>query len=145
MKQLNVVRLVLAGLVSAIILYVFEGVTNAVILAGPWKSWGLIADRAFVMPSPGTSLMFWGLQALVGGLVAAFVYTAIRAWVGVNLRAAWLSAVVVWGAGWLGMTLDKMAMGLEPPILMYGNLLAALLGLLVGQIAGSFIYKDNEA
>ncbi len=144
MKQLNSVRLVLAGLVSAVILYVFEGVTNAVILAGPWKSWGLIADRVFVMPSPGASLMFWGLQALVAGLVAAFVYAAIRAWVGVNLRAAWLSAIVVWGVGWLGMTFDKMAMGLEPPILMYGNLLAALLGLLAGQIAASFVYKDRD-
>ncbi len=143
MKQLNLVRMILGGLLSGVILYVFEGVTNTLILGSQWKSWGLIANQVFATPPEGLSLTYWAIQALIAGLAGTFVYAAIRAWVGVNLRAAYISALVVWATGWLGMAMDQKAMGLEPPILVYGNLLAALLGLLAGQIAASFVYKEG--
>lgn len=145
MKYLNVPRFVLAGLVSGIIIYVIESILNAVILGGDWKIWSAIASRTFPMPPETNSLIFWALQALIAGWAATFVYAAIRAWVGVNLRAAYISGLVVWAVGWLGMSFDKLAMGIEPVKMIYYNLLAALLALLVGQVAASFIYKDKAS
>ena len=142
MKQLNVLRMVLAGLVSGFIIYAFEGVTNGVILSHGWKLWAALANRVFVLPDANYSLIMWGIQALIAGLIGAFVYAAIRVWVGINLRAAYISAVIIWGVGWLGMSMDKLALGVEPTGFVHDNLLAALLGCLVGQIAVSFIYKD---
>ncbi|MGZ3305115.1 MAG: hypothetical protein ACXU8U_04570 [Asticcacaulis sp.] len=145
MKNLNPLRLIIAGLVSGLILYLFESITNGVILAGPWKSWSLITSRAFAMPSMATSLTFWGLQALVAGLAAVFVQVLIKDWAGNRLRAAYVSALIVWVPGWLGLSFDKIALGLEPPLMIYANLLTALLGLLAGQYAAGYIYKDRPA
>ena len=142
-KNLNIVRLVLAGLASGVIIYVVEGVTNGAILAHGWKLWSAVAERAFVMPDATYSLIMWGVQALIAGLVGAFVYAGIRVWTGVNLRAAYVSGLIIWAVGWLGMSMDKLALGVEPHKFIYYNLLAALLGCLIGQIAGSFIYKDK--
>jgi len=145
MKNLNLPRMILCGLLSGFILYVVLGVTNGLILAGQWKAWALIAQQVFAMPSQGYSLTFWAIQALIAGLTASFVHAGLLAWVGIRFRAAYVSALVVWATGWLGMAMDQKAMGLEPPILVYGNLLAALLGLLAGQFAGSFVYRDRVA
>ena len=145
MKYLNLTRLILGGVLSGVVLYIFEGVTNTLILGDQWKSWDLIAGQVFAMPPMGVSLVYWAVQALVAGLAGTFIYAAIRAWVGVDLRAAYMSGLIVWAVGWLGMAMDQKAMGLEPPILVYGNLLAALLGLLAGQMAASFVYRDRAA
>lgn len=145
MKNLDLVRLVLAGLASALIIYIFEAVLNAVILGNAWKVWGLVAAQVFRSPPETTSMIMWALQCLVAGLTATFVYAAIRAWVGVNLRAAYISGLIVWAVGWLGMSFDKLAMGIEPTKMIYYNLLAALLACLLGQVAASFIYKDKAS
>ncbi len=142
MKHLNIARLFIAGIVSGVVIYVFESVTNAVILGHDWKLWGAVADRVFVMPAPGLSLAYWGVQSLVAGVVGAFVYAGLRTWIGNSLRAGWVSGVLIWAVGWLGLSFDKLAMGIEPHKMVYYNLLAALLGCLVGQVLVSLIYKD---
>ncbi|MFT4075537.1 MAG: hypothetical protein QM647_08385 [Asticcacaulis sp.] len=143
MKRLDVVRLILGGLVSAIIIYLIETVTNAVVLGRDWQDWSAIARTAFVMPSGTVSMIHWGLQTLIAGIAGTFIYAGIRTWVGANLRAAWISGVIVWAIGWLGMSMDKMAMGIEPHKMIHYNLLAALIACLLGQVVASFIYKDR--
>ena len=143
MKHLNIVRLILAGLVSAVIIFVFEGVANGVVLSDDWKVWAAFAGKVFIMPSVGYSMTLWAVQALAAGLSGAFIYAGIHKWVGAKMRAAYVSALLIWAPGWLGLTLDKMAMGVETLKLLDFNLLAALLGCLVGQFAASFIYRDK--
>ena len=145
MKHLDLLRLVLAGLASGIIIYGVESVLNGVILGTDWKLWSLVASRVFTMPAETKSLIFWGIQALIAGWAGTFVYAAIRTWVGVNLRAAYVSGLVVWAVGWLGMSFDKLALGIEPTKMIYYNLLAALLACLLGQVAASFIYRDKAS
>lgn len=145
MKQLDIVRFVLAGLVSGIVIYVIESILNGVILAGDWKAWSVVAAQIFRMPPEANSLIFWGVQALIAGWAGTFVYAAIREWVGVNLRAAYIAGLVVWAVGWLGMSFDKLALGIEPTKMIYYNLLAALLACLLGQVAASFIYRDKSS
>ncbi len=143
MKQINLVRLILGGLVSGIIIYVIEAITNAVILGKDWQMWGTVAKTVFPMPSESVSLIHWALQALVAGIGGTFIYAGIRTWAGANLRAAWISGLIIWAVGWLGMSFDKMAMGIEPAKMVHYNVLAALLACLLGQVAASFIYKDK--
>ena len=145
MKQLDIVRLVMAGLVSGIVIYVVESILNGVILAADWKAWSVVASQIFRMPPETNSLIFWGIQALIAGWAGTFVYAAIRAWVGVNLRAAYISGLAVWAVGWLGMSFDKLALGIEPNKMIFYNLLAALLACLLGQVAASFIYRDKTS
>jgi hypothetical protein len=144
MKNLNIVRLLLAGLVSGIIIYGFEAVTNGVILGHDWKLWSAFATRVFEMPDEGLSLALWAGQALIAGWVGTFVFAAIKDWVGVRPRAAYMSGLIVWATGWLGLSLDNLAVGVVPAKMVFDNLLAALLGCLIGQMVASFIYKDNS-
>ncbi len=143
MKSLNPVRLILAGLASGVIIYLFETITNAVILGTDWKIWSAMAAVNFRMPDETASLVFWFIQALIAGVAGMFIYAGIRTWVGVNMRAAYISGLVVWAVGWLGMSLDKLALGIEPAKMIYYNLLTALLACLLGQIVASLIYKDK--
>lgn len=99
MKQINLVRLILGGLVSGIIIYVIEAVTNAVILGKDWQMWGTVAKTVFPIPSESVSLIHWALQALVAGIAGTFIYAGIR----------------TWAVGWLGMSFDKMAWGSNRP------------------------------
>ncbi|HVZ30359.1 MAG TPA: hypothetical protein VG839_08190 [Asticcacaulis sp.] len=143
MKNLNIVRLLLAGLVSGIIIYGFEAVTNAVILGHDWLLWSALATRLFVMPNEGLSLALWAGQALIAGWVGTFVFAAIKDWVGMRQRAAYMSGLIVWAPGWLGLSLDNLAVGVVPAKMVYDNLLAALLGCLIGQMVASLIYRDK--
>ena len=143
MKQINLMRLILGGLVSGIIIYVIEAITNAVILGKDWQMWGTVAKTVFPMPSESVSLIHWALQALIAGIAGTFIYAGIRTWVGANLRAAWISGLIIWVVGWLGMSFDKMAMGIEPAKMVHYNVLAALLACLLGQVVASLIYKDK--
>ncbi|MCR6660932.1 MAG: hypothetical protein NVV72_16940 [Asticcacaulis sp.] len=143
MKQINLLRLILGGLVSGIIIYVIEAVTNAVILGKDWQMWGAVAKTVFPMPSESVSLVHWALQALVAGIAGTYIYAGIRTWAGANLRAAWVSGLLIWAVGWLGMSFDKMAMGIEPARMVHYNVLAALIACLLGQVAASYVYKDK--
>lgn len=143
MKSLNIPRLILAGMVSGVIIYFALFIANGVILSREWGLWKVFADRVFQMTPEGLSLVFWAAQAAITGVAGTFIYAAIRRWIGVNLRAAYVSALLVWSTGWLGMSFDKLAFGIEPARMIYYNLLAALLGCLTGQFAAAYIYKDK--
>ena len=144
MKQLDILRLILAGLASAAIIYIIEAITNTAVLGKDWEAWKTVVGTVVTFPSETASLIHWALQALVAGVAGTFIYAGIRTWVGTNLRAAWISGVIIWAVGWLGMSFDKMAMGVEPAKMVHYNVLAALLACLLGQIAASYIYKDKS-
>lgn len=144
MKNLNIVRLLLAGLVSGIIIYGFLAIANTLVLGHDWQLWTAVATRVFVLPDATSSLILWGGQALIAGWVGTFVFAASKDWIGVRLRAAYVSGLIVWATGWLGLSLDNLAIGVVPPKMVFYNLLAALLGCLAGQMAASFIYKDKS-
>jgi hypothetical protein len=143
MKNLNIVRLLLAGLVSGLIIYGFEAVTNTVILGHDWQMWSAFAVRVFIMPSEGLSLVLWGVQALIAGWVGTLVFAAIKDWVGMRQRAAYISGLIVWATGWLGLSFDNLAVGVVPAKMVFDNLLAALFGCLIGQMVASLIYRDK--
>lgn len=144
MKNLNIVRLLLGGLASAAVIYLAEYIVNGVILAHGWMLWGAVVNRSFVTPPEGVSMALWAAQALIAGIAGTFVYAAILDWVGIRMRAAYISALVVWSVGWLGMSLDKLALGVEPAKMIHYNMLAALLACLVGQYLASLIYRDKD-
>jgi hypothetical protein len=143
MKSLDVMRLIMGGLVSGIIIYIIESLTNAVILGKDWQVWGAVAKTVYPMPPESIPLIHWALQALISGIAGTFIYAGIRTWTGANLRSAWISGLIIWGVVWLGMSMDKIAMGIEPHKMIHYNLLAALPACLLGQVAASFIYKDK--
>lgn len=143
MQNLNIIRLLLAGLASAVVIYLAEFIVNGLILGHAWLMWSAVASRVFVMPAEGLSYALWAAQALVAGITGAFVYAAIRDWVGIRMRAAYISALVVWAVGWLAMSFDKLAMGVEPAKMIHYNMLAALLACLAGSFLISVIYKHK--
>ncbi len=143
MKTFNVLRWALAGLAMAVVIYVLEAVANTAVLGNDWKDWAANADKVFRMPNPAISLVHWALQALVAGLAGAYIHAAGHRWVGKPLASGLAAGFVIWAVGWLGMTMDKMAMGIEPMKVMHINLLFAFIGCMLGGVAVSYIYKDK--
>ena len=143
MKGFNPLRWLLAGLVFGVIIYVLEAIANTAVLGKDWMAWAAITAKAYPAPNETMSLIHWGFQALVGGLVGAFIYAASHAWFDDKVKAGLSAGFIIWAVGWLGMTFDKMAMGNEPMKLLHVNLLFAIAACLLGGVATAYIYKDK--
>ncbi|ESQ73858.1 hypothetical protein [Asticcacaulis sp. AC402] len=143
MQNLNGSRLVLGGVTSGVIVFALLAITNTAILGAVWEDWLAIAKPVFPMPYQNISIGLWAGQSIIAGLVGTFIYAAIKDWIGAKLRASYVSGLLVWAVGWLGLSLDKLAIGVESEKTIYYNLLAALLGCLIGQFVASHIYKDR--
>ena len=140
--KINILKLSLAAILAAIVIFGAESVANAVILKTQWEVWAAQAKKAFIAPSMTYSMSLWALQSVIGGIGIAWIFACDETRMANRLNSALKAGFIVWFVGWFGAGLDKMAMGVQNGQLMHINLIAALLGCLIGGWLISLDYKD---
>jgi uncharacterized protein YacL len=143
MAHTNRVRVVLGGLLAGVIINLVEYITNGVILRDAWVR----AMQALGKPaafSAGAIVMFnvWGFLL---GIAAVWLYAAIRPRYGQGPATAIRAGVVSWVMAVFLANLSNYPMGLFPARLLVITSIVALIEIVLGTLAGAWVYKEEAA
>jgi hypothetical protein len=140
---MNIGRLILGGLVAGIIYFIGDGVVHGALLKQQWAAvLGAInvdADKA--LKTPG----IFGLYDLVKGLVAVWIYAAIRPRLGPGAKTAVVAGIITWLAA-----VPLPLVGLLPMKFFSAGFVAqwsvyALVPMVLGALVGAWLYREESA
>ena|ERR1700744_4763537 len=144
MGKMNFRRWLLAGMVAGIIFDILGFVIDGIWLKPAWQagmqSLGLsgFAPRAWA---------WFNVLGIVNGLLALWIYCAIRPRFGKGVNTAFKAALSVWVIGSVIPNLSFMVFSGVPfsRALATYTTLGAFIQIMVGVVAGGAIYKEAEA
>jgi hypothetical protein len=141
--RINYTRVLLGGLVAGVIIDAIEFVVNTFFLGPDWAE----AMRRLGRTEPATAAQtaLFNVWGLLMGIVAVWTYAAFRPRFGAGPRAAGVAALTIWAAGYLLSMLPPAILELFPIRLIVIAVGVGLLELIVGTVAGAWIYTEEEA
>lgn len=139
MGRINMGRVILGGLLAGLIVNVSEFILNGVLLAKDMED----AMRVLNRPPMDNGMIVWFiLFGFALGIVALWVYAAIRPRFGASPRTAALAAVAVWLLAYLYPSAFIGVMQLFPTKLMVIGALWGLPEIVIATVAGAWLYTE---
>jgi hypothetical protein len=139
MSSINMGRVVVGGLVAGLLINVSEFVLNAVVLAEDMNA----AMAALNRPPIDNGMIVWFVLLAFGiGIMAVWVYAAVRPRFGPGVQTAICASLVVWGLAYLYPNVTTIVLGLFPIRLMIIATVWGLVEVLVAGVAGAWIYTE---
>lgn len=141
MASINWGRLILGGLIAAIIMFLTDGFMHEQLLRSDWEAiyTGL---RAAEPEHQSTSLLYFGVFELGRGLISLLLYATMRTHFGPGPKTAVLAGI----AGWIAFSLTGPAQFIPLGFFSTGLWMKVaalqLVTSIVATIAGAAIYKD---
>lgn len=144
MSKINWGRVVVGGLVAAIIAFLTDGFLHESLLSADWKA---VYDNLGVSPAEehsSTHLVYFAIFELGRGLVSMLVYVMMRSHLGPGPKTAALAGVVAW----LAFSVTGPAQFI--PLGFFSNALWLKVGAfqlvtsIVAALAGAALYKDAK-
>lgn len=142
MGKMNIGRLIAGGLVAGLIINIAEGVTNGAILGQQWKDWAAKMAPVTQQPTNAQAMTLWTILAFVLGLIAIWMYAAVRTRFGPGPKTAMIVGLVLWILYWPLVTVQHTALGTVPLNMEIIGDIGGLVGAMLGVFAGAAIYKE---
>lgn len=141
MARINCSRLVLGGLIAAIIMFFTDGFIHERLVSADWRA--VYAGLRAAEPEPhGSSMVYFALFELGRGLISMLLYATMRAYFGAGPKTAVLAGI----ASWIAFSLTGPAQFI--PLGFFSTALWLKVGALhfvtsiLATIAGAAMYKD---
>jgi len=141
--RINIGRVILGGIVSAIVLFIASGIINGAVLGSAWQEWLRAMGSLNHAPAEPVGLAIWAVVSLVFGFTGIWIYAGIRPRFGAGPKTALLAGLLLWLAGWLAPALGQLALGAIPPYVTVVGCLGGLGGCLLAVLAGAAVYKET--
>ena len=141
MGKINWTRVMLGGLVAGLIINIFEFVLNGVVLAKDMEA----AISALGRQMGGGQLVMFTVWGFLVGIFAVWLYAGIRPRYGAGPKTALCAGAGVWCLGYLLAAVTPIALHLFPRRLMAIGLAVGLVEVLVGTVAGAWLYREKTA
>jgi hypothetical protein len=90
MGQINWTRVVLGGVVAAVILFVAGFIIHGLILGPDWMAWGAAGHMPLAL-SHGAMTVVWIIVSLINGITGVWIYASIRPRYGAGAQTALLA------------------------------------------------------
>ena len=142
MHKINNGRMILAGIVAAVILDILEYVSNGVLLASAWAD---SLKHIGVAPLSVRGIIAFNVWSVVVGFLAVWLYVAIRPRFGPGPKTALLAAAVVWALGWPLSMVAPLAMHVVPRSLAINSVLLGIPEMAIAVLIGAAVYKEESA
>src|SRR5688500_18290347 len=97
MASINWSRLILGGLIAAVILFLTDGFIHETLVRADWEA----VYAGLKAPEPvesATSMVYFGLFELGRGLISLLLYATMRTHFGVGPKTAALAGIASWTA-----------------------------------------------
>ncbi len=139
MGKINAGRVILGGLLAGLVMNVGEYVLNGVILHDDWDS----AMRSLgKQPIGGQAIAVFLALGFLVGIVAVFVYAAIRPRFGAGAKTAIWAGLIVWALTSLFTAIGQWPTGIFPTKLLLVPLVWELIQNPIATVAGAWLYKE---
>jgi hypothetical protein len=140
MGKINMGRVLLGGILAGLVADALGFLVDGLLLAPRWTD----GMQRLGHPDFSSSMWIWfNVLGLVGGILAVWIYAAIRPRLGPGMKAAICAGLVVWALGSLLPNFSFMVVaGLFSKHLALYTTLGAAAEVVLGTIAGASIYKE---
>jgi hypothetical protein len=144
MGKTNWSRVFLGGLLAGVVFFILGWAAYAVYLA---RLWGSALEALGRPPSAMTFGAYVStiVSALVLGILAVWLYSAIRPRYGAGARTAACAGLAFWALLSLFPSLSLASMGLFSANLLVIDCLSSLVIYIVGTLAGAWIYREEQS
>ena len=139
MKNINLVRVLLGGLLAGVILNVGEFLLNDVILGTQMREF----FARYRIPEPGGSFLILAVTlTFVMGIVLVFVYALIRSRLGPGVKTAVVAGLIMWFSVYIYTgAINGFLFGIPLNVMMIA-FVWGLIQYVIGAIAGAWAYKE---
>jgi hypothetical protein len=143
MKQINVGRIILGGVVAAVIINAIEWVMNGVVLKADWAA----AMQSLNRPTDvsGFAIAIYNIVGLLEGIVGVWLYAAISGRYGSGPITRAKAGLVTWTLASLIPNLGILAANLLPGRLMMFASIVDFVAILLGVTMGAILYREESA
>jgi hypothetical protein len=142
MEQINWSRVITGGLLAGLIMNIGEFILNGVFLAKDIEE----ANRKLNLPAPGGAFIAKAVVLVFTlGIVAVFVYAAIRPRFGAGPKTGVLAGLVVWLLSFVYPSILNTAAGIIPLNLMLIGLAWGLVEVTLATTLGAWLYRETRA
>jgi hypothetical protein len=139
MGRINMGRVVVGGLLAGLVINVSEAILNGVVFADDMNA----AMAALNRPPIDNRMIVWFVVLGFGlGIVAVWLYAAIRPRFGPGVRTAVLASLAVWLLAYLYPNVFIAITNLFPTRLMVIGTVWGLVEIVVATIAGAWAYTE---
>ena len=141
--RINWTRVILGGLLAGLIVNVCEFLVNGLILGSEWAAAMKALNKSPDM-GIGPTAAFW-LWGFLIGIYALWLYATLRPRFGPGPKTAGITGFLVWIPASLLAMIGPAAMHLFRYRLIAVGVVLALVEIIIGTVAGAWLYKEGEA
>jgi hypothetical protein len=141
MGRINWGRVLLGGLAAGLVINVSEAILNGVVARDAFAE----AMKALNLDPEAGSLAVWFVYGFAIGILAIWLYAAIRPRFGPGPKTALMAGVFVWILAYLFPTIAQLNMGMLPTGLAWLGLNWGLVEVLIATLLGAWIYREEPA
>jgi hypothetical protein len=142
MGNINWGRMVLGGIVAAVILFIVDYIVNGVILIQQWTDAMTALGRPVVTPDAGFLVIVAILNLLIG-LTALWIYTGIRPRYGASVQTAIYAGLATWVLVHLVAGISLQLAGLLPASIIWTGIVVGFFAVPIATVAGAYLYKEE--
>jgi hypothetical protein len=140
MGKINWARVFLGGLVAGIIIFIFEFVTNGLVLGRDFDA----AMKALGRTMAPSALVIFAIWSLLAGISAIWLYAAARPRFGPGAKTAALTGFAFWIFSYALPAMGQWALHLFPYRLIAIGTCVGLIEVIIGSIAGAALYLEEQ-
>ncbi len=129
------------GLLAGLIINIGEFILNEPILGAELKE--VMAGMNQEPPGSG-AIMIFVIMGFAVGILAVWLYAAIRPRFGPGAKTAACAGLTVWALGWLVPNISFMAMGWFPMNLLVIATVWSLVEVTLATVAGAWLYTESD-
>ena len=141
MGKINTGRVIVGGLLAGLVINAGEFVLNGVILAKDWEEAMKALNKE---PIAMQAIAIFLAVGFLTGIVAVWVYAAIRPRFGASAKTAVCAGLVVWTLGSLFVSIGQAPLGLFPRRLLVIGVVWSLVETILATVAGASLYKEES-
>ena len=143
MAHTNRGRVILGGLLAGVMINLVEFVTNGLILKDSWAQ----VMQAMGKPAEpsGSAILLFNVWGFLLGMVAVWVYAAIRPRYGAGAGTAIRAGLAAWVLAVFLADLSLAGAGLLPVRMLVITALVELFEIPLATVVGAWIYKEEQA
>ena len=139
MSKINFGRVLLGGIVAGLVIDISEFILNTAVVGADMNA---ALTRMNLPPIGNQAAAIFVVLGFIVGILAIWLYAAIRARYGPGPKTALRSGATVWFFAYLYSGIGMMCMGMFPVRVMVIGLVWGLVEILVASEVGAYLYKE---
>jgi hypothetical protein len=139
MARINVGRVFLGGLLAGLVAAIGDGILNQVVLKTQWE----MAMSSLHLPQPsGGAIAYFIIANFLGGLLALWLYAAVRPRLGPGPKTAVIAGLFVWALSCFMALMPPYLTGMLPSNIVWTLIAWDFVEIPLAVTIGAWLYRE---